>query len=460
MSIIYKSNLGTAKKTKLHIKPAETFLIGFLAVILFGAFLLTLPISSRSGQWTSPLTALFTATSATCVTGLVVVDTYTYWTVFGQIVILLLIQTGGLGFMTIATLFSLLIRRNISMSERLIIMQGLNLDDMSGIVRLTKRVLLGTLMFEGAGALILSVRFASDFGWIKGIYKGIFHSVSAFCNAGFDILGDRGKFSSITTYQDDVVVNVVIMALIVIGGLGFFVWDDIAKTKNFKGLKVYSKMVLIITASLIFGGAVLFALFEMNNTAITAGMSVKSKILAPLFQSVTTRTAGFNSISEGDMTSASKILSCLLMFIGGSSGSTAGGIKTFTFGLLIMMTLSALRGRRDVIVFGRKIGSDNVLRAISLTLIAVLLLFVSACVISLFEPFPLLSIIFECCSAFGTVGLTVGITPLLSPVSKLVLILLMYLGRVGVLTITLGIAMQLNRNKNLISYPEAKVLIG
>ncbi|MBC8535210.1 TrkH family potassium uptake protein [Feifania hominis] len=435
-------------------------LIGFALVILLGALLLTLPISSRSGQWTNPLDALFTATSATCVTGLIVVDTYLHWSVFGQIVILLLIQTGGLGFMTLATMFSFFFRRTISLSERLTMMQSLGVDEMAGVVRLTKHILVGTLIFEGTGAVILSIRFASDFGWKDGIFKGIFHSISAFCNAGFDLMGQRSAFSSLTAYSGDIVVNVVIMLLIIIGGLGFIVWEDVYHQRSFKKLRVYSKLVLVFTAVLVVGGALLLAVFEWNNPAIMDSLDGKGKGLAFLFQSVTTRTAGFNTIEQSAMTSPSVLLSMILMFIGGSSGSTAGGVKTVTMGVVLLAVFYVARGRRNIEVLGRRVSYDDVLRAVAVVVIAIVLVVTSIFVISMVEPFSLRDIAYECVSAFATVGISMGITPQLTALSKLILIFLMFAGRLGILTITFTIAMKLAKRRDDVRYPETKLMIG
>ncbi|MEG2939605.1 MAG: potassium transporter TrkG, partial [Oscillospiraceae bacterium] len=323
-----------------------------------------LPIATREGLHTDWLTALFTATSATCVTGLVVVDTYSHWTAFGQAVVLLLIQCGGLGFMTLAATFSFLVRRTITLRERLIMTQSLNINDISGIVRLTRHVLVGTIFCELSGAIILSIRFSGEFGWIGGIIKGIFHSVSAFCNAGFDLMGENVPFSNLTGYVSDPIVNITIMSLIIVGGLGFFVWEDIYRKRRFRDLSLHTKLVLTITASLLIGGSILVFAFEYTNPGTLGELPMHGKVLASMFQSTTTRTAGFNTIDQGALTLPSKILSMILMFIGGSSGSTAGGIKTVTFGVLMLTAFAVMRGKNDVTAFSRRIATRAILNAL------------------------------------------------------------------------------------------------
>lgn len=450
-----------AKKHKLD--PTQIIALGFAGVILTGAFLLTLPISAKSGGWTSFINALFTATSATCVTGLVAVDTYQYYTDFGQAIIALLIQIGGLGVMTFATLLSMLFRRNISMKERLLQTQSISAYDMRGIVRVTKHILIGTLIFEGIGATLLSIRFAQDFGVVEGIKKGIFHAISAFCNAGFDILGDKAPFVNLTGYVNDITVNVVIMSLIVIGGLGFVVWEEILYYRKTKKFSLYTKMVLGITAALIFGGALLIFLFENSNPETLGPLSPLGKTLASFFQSITPRTAGFNTISQSGMTSQSKVLTTFLMFVGGSSGSTAGGIKTFTFGLIVAAVLSAIRGRKEVTIGKKRISNENVYRAFTLAFVGLTMVTVASFVMSSFDgTFSVFSAFYEAMSAFGTVGLSLGITPTLSVLSKLILITLMYFGRVGIITIAYALIIK-TQNNNLanIRYPEeTRINIG
>lgn len=444
----------------LKINPAQAIVIGFFLIILTGAILLTLPISTKDGTMTSFIDSFFTATSATCVTGLITFDTYAHWSGFGQIVILALIQVGGLGFMTMFTILSFILKRNISMKERLVLMQSVSLDSMTGIVRLTKHILIATFTFEGAGALVLSLRFMKDFGIWGGLKKGIFHAVSAFCNAGFDLMGEKEAFSSLTAYYDDVVVNIVIMALIVIGGLGFFVWEDIYTHRSFKKLNLYSKIVLCGTAFLIIGGAVLVFIFEYGNPATLQNMSAKGKILSSIFHSVTTRTAGFNTIDLANMTEPTKVMSCIWMFIGGASGSTAGGIKVVTMVVLFIAVKEYSKGNTTVSVAGRTIPAGDILRALTLFVLGALLVGTASVFIMISDNVSAINSFFECFSAFGTVGLTTGITPSLSSFSKIILIVLMFLGRVGILTFTFSLSVKARKKKANVQYPEAKVLIG
>lgn len=442
-----------------NLSPTRVLIFGFLALILLGTALLMLPISTRDGQETDLLTALFTATSASCVTGLVVVDTYTHWTPFGQCVVLFLIQCGGLGFMSLAAIFSFLLRRTITLRERLIMTQSMNINDLSGVVRLTRHVLIGTFFCEFFGAVILAIRFSGEFGWRGGIAKGIFHSVSAFCNAGFDLMGEDVPFCNLTAYVSDPIVNITIMALIIVGGLGFFVWEDIYHKRQFREFTLHTKLVLTITATLLIGGTLMFLIFEYNNPGTLGNLPPQGKLFGAMFQATTTRTAGFNTIDQAAMTLPSKMLSMLLMFIGGSSGSTAGGIKTVTFGLLILTAVSVMRGKNEVTAFQRKINVRAILSALALTMTAIVLILTATLIISSVQPLPLIDVMNEAVSAFGTVGLTNGITTQLESVSQMVIIALMFFGRVGILTISLGLLMK-GHTKNKIRFPEGKVLIG
>lgn len=452
--------LGRRKGRRPAMHAAMVVALGFLIIILTGAVLLTLPISARSGEPTDFLDALFTATSATCVTGLVTVGTATHWSGFGQAVILLLIQIGGLGFMSLASIASFLTRRTITLRERMVMSAGLNLTENAGIVRLTRRVLLGTLAFEGAGAVLLATRFVPRVGLWKGIKMGVFHSVSAFCNAGFDLIGTPDNpFASLTGYADDVLVNLTIMALIVIGGLGFFVWGDIWDKRRFRRLRLHTKLVLITTSLLLCAGFVLTLLFEWHNPQTLGTMPVQDKVLAAAFQSVTLRTAGFNTIDQAALTGPSQAVACLLMMIGGSPGSTAGGIKTVTAAVLVLSAISALRGRTTVSAFGRTIVSRSIMNAVTMMIVGGTLSLTGACVISYVESAPFGACLFEAVSAFATVGLSMGLTPTLSAVSRLILILLMYLGRVGVLTLGVAVLMR-HREPPKMQYPDGDVMVG
>jgi trk system potassium uptake protein TrkH len=443
-----------------RIKQTQAIVIGFAAIIVVGSILLNLPISSRDGHSIGFINALFTATSAVCVTGLVVVDTYTHWTLFGQIVILFLIQVGGLGFMTLATLFSLALGRRISFKERLLIAESLNQFSPQGMVKLIKDILLGTLLFEGLGAIILSIRFAGQFGIKIGIYKGIFHSISAFCNAGFDLMGVHGKFSSLTNYVEDPVVSLTIMMLVIIGGLGFAVWEDVYRTRNFSELRLHTKLVLVITGILLVVGFISFLALEYSNAKTLQPLSFKGKILASMFQSVTPRTAGFNTLSLPDLTNASKLITMLLMFIGGSPGSTAGGIKTTTAGVVLFSVISVLRGSGDVNIFRKRLEIEVIFKAMAIFVLSLIIIICTTVILSVLGDATLLEYLFESTSAFGTVGLSLGITPALGSVSKTALIITMFMGRVGVLTMGMAITLRMQKSELKLKYPEAKVLVG
>ncbi len=432
----------------------------FAAIILVGALLLTLPAAARDGQSVGFFPALFTATSASCVTGLILVDTWTQWSLFGQGVILAMIQLGGLGFMTVITLVSLLLHRRIGLSERLIMVSTLNLNDMDGVVRVVRHALIGTFLMEGAGALVLTLRFAPDFGLAKGLWYGVFHAVSAFCNAGFDLLGGAGgPFCSLAPYRGDPVVLLTIATLIVVGGLGFFVWEDLLVKRSWRGLSVYSKMVLLVTGGLILAGALFFLLEEHANPATLGELPGWQKGLNALFQSVTLRTAGFDSIGQGGLTDSSKAMSILLMLIGGSSGSTAGGVKTATVAVLLLALRSGLTGREQVTFRGRAIPYRRVLNAMTLALVMLFLFLAGSMVISTVEGLPYVDCAFEVASAMATVGLTCGVTPGLTPVSQLLIILLMYMGRVGVLSFSIAFMIRAKHQAKL-RYPEMNVMIG
>ncbi len=436
-------------------------LLGYALIIVVGGFILSLPISSAQGTPTNFLNSLFTATSATCVTGLVVYDTATHWSAFGQAVILVLIQIGGLSFMTMATMFSLLVGRTISLKERMLMVESLNQESIQGIVKLTKHVILGTIIIELIGAVLLSIRFIGDFGFWNGIYKGVFHSISAFCNAGFDVLGDVEQFSSLTSYKTDILVNLVIMVLIISGGLGFSVIKNILINKHhFKKYTLHSKIVVVSTTILLLVGAVLYFLLEYKNKATIGDMNTFDKILASMFMSTTTRTAGYNTISLSEMTTASKFLTLILMFIGGSPGSTAGGIKTTTMAVLIITVFSVIRGNRDIGAFKRSVNISIVMRAVTTLFIGIVVCVIGIMVVSIVDPhISFIGVCFEVISAFGTVGLSLSVTPTLTTVSKLVIIFLMFFGRVGILTVSLAFLARMNKEGHNFKYPEEKVML-
>ncbi len=442
-----------------RIRSEQYILMAFAGLILLGALLLNLPFASRSGESCGFLTAIFTSTSATCVTGLVLVDTYTQWSAFGQVVIICLIQIGGLGFMTIASVFFFLLNRRIGLKQRLIMAQAFSLNDIDGVVHLVQNVLRGTLFFEGAGALILTVRWMGEFGLWRALRWGVFHSISAFCNAGFDILGYISPGDGMILFANDPVVNITLMALIFIGGLGFYVWMDFVRCRSIKGLSVYAKLVLSISGVLIVGGALLFAWFEWYNPATIAQFSTGEKWLAAVFQSVTCRTAGFATVNQADLTDASKAVSVLLMLIGGSSGSTAGGIKTVTFGLLILAVLSNARGRARLTVFHRTISKQQIQQATTITSLVILMCFFGTVVLSHGNQLPFLESVFETASALGTVGLTAGITSQLNEISQVLITIFMFFGRVGIMTFSFGFLLRKDAEDRY-HYAEAKVLIG
>lgn len=445
------------KLTKRRLQPLQVLTLGYIAVILMGTLLLALPISNRQGVWTPFVNALFTATSATCVTGLVVYDTFLYFNVFGQLVILLLIQIGGISFMTFIVLGAILLRRKIGLFERTILAQSAGLSNLGGVVKLFKRILVGTAIFELCGTLLLSISFVQDYGAV-GIYYAFFTSVSAFCNAGFDLMGASGNsFVSLTLYRDDVLVNLTVIALIVIGGLGFVVWGDIwDKRFRFRNFRLHTKVVLVATALLIFIPAVLIGIFE--NNATFRDLSWGEKILAALFQSVTTRTAGFNTVDLTNLSDSSVVLMSFLMLIGGNSGSTAGGIKVTTFVVVIFGLWSSIRNRQDINIGKRRLDLSLTRQAIALLTIYLGALFVSTMIICAIEPFGLSQVLFETTSAIATVGLTLGITTKLTVVSKLILIFLMFAGRMGVLG--LAVAFGKTHDSGLTKRPLEKIIIG
>ena len=429
----------------------EIIALGFAIVILVGTFLLLLPVSS---DHTDFLDALFTATSATCVTGLVVYDTATHWTLFGQIVILLLIQIGGLGFITIGVFLATYLKKKISLRQRGLIEESVNSLKLAGGVKLVKHIIKGTFLFEGIGAIILSLVFIGDFGLLKGIYLGIFHAISAFCNAGFDILGTADNaFPSLTGYSGNILINVVIMLLIITGGIGFLTWDDIYRNKmNFKRYRMQSKIILMTTVCLIVFPAVFFFACDLKN--LPAG----ERLLAAMFQSVTTRTAGFNTIDISEMSEASKAVMILLMLIGGSPGSTAGGMKTTTFTVLILNAIATFRSQENAGAFGRRLEYHVIKNAATIAMLYFTLFFCGGVAISVYEGLPLLDCLYEAASAVGTVGLTLGVTPGLHVFSQVVLIILMYLGRVGGLTLIYAVFS--GRNKGNAKLPLEKITVG
>lgn len=437
----------------------KLILSGYCLIILLGTLLLAMPFSTR-GPGGSPLTdCFFTATSATCVTGLIRFDTATHWTVFGQLVILALIQIGGVGFMTVAIVIMAFTKRKITLSQRSIMQNSISAPQIGGIVRMSKFIILGTLLVEGIGALLLSFDFIPRFGWGKGIYYSIFHAISAFCNAGFDLMGsETGQFSSLTGVSGSWYVNIIIMLLIFIGGLGFFVWYDIKKKHfRFRNLNLQSKMVLSISTGLVFLGALILFLLEYDQKMLN-GLPLQEKLLASLFQSVSARTAGFNTADLSVMTDSGKMIMICLMLIGGSTGSTAGGIKTTTFWVLCVSVVTTFRRKKNIEAFGRRM-EEGITRTASCVFMTYLLLVISsAVIISAVEKLPMMTALFETGSAMATVGLSFGVTPQVGMFSKLLLAFLMLCGRVGSITMLLAFSSE----KRVISssYPLDKIQVG
>ena len=447
------------KKRPKHLSPTKIIAIVFAAIILLGAGLLTLPAASRSGVSCGFLPALFTATSATCVTGLVMYDTFTQWSGFGQTVIITLIQIGGLGFMSTATLFVFLLRKRIGLKQRLVMAQALSVSDMDGIVQLQKTVLKGSFAMEGIGAVILFVRFLPEFGFAKALKWGVFHSISAFCNAGFDIFGCITPGASLMEFQSDPVVLLTLGALVILGGLGFLVWQDLASNRSFRKCSVYTRLVLVTTAGLLLLGWVLTCLLEWENPGTLGPMSVGDKLLNGLFQSVTLRTAGFAAIDQALLTDAGKAASMVLMLIGGSSGSTAGGLKTVTFIVLILFMAARARGRSTVCVYKRTIPQSQVLDAMTIAFLMVALAYFGGVFISATSPISFVDALYESVSAIATVGLTAGATGNLSIPAQILMIVYMYFGRVGVLTISMGFLTG-DRAEERFHYAQTNLLIG
>ena len=447
------------KKQKHKLMPTQIIAITFAAIILLGTGLLMLPAASRSGVSCGFRPALFTATSATCVTGLVLYDTYTQWSGFGQTVIIILIEIGGLGFMSVASLVIFLFRRKVGLKQRMLMAQTLSVDEMASVVKLQKWVLLGSLTVQAAGALVLMLRFLPEYGIKKAVVWGVFHAISAFCNAGFDIFGELAPGASLITFNNDPVVCITLMALIVISSLGFFVWEELERVRRFKKCSVYTKLVLITTGVLILSGAGLFLLLEWSNPETLGTMPWGQKVLNAFFQSVTLRTAGFVSVDQGGLTDAGKAVSMLLMLVGGSSGSTAGGIKTVTAVVLVLFLVARARGRQTVSVFKRTIPGEKVMDAMTLSGIMIALAVFGGIFISATSPIGLVDSLYEAVSALATVGLSAGATTLLSIPAQYLIILFMYFGRVGILTISLGFLMG-DRAEERFRYANTNLLIG
>ncbi|MBQ8797382.1 MAG: potassium uptake protein, TrkH family [Oscillospiraceae bacterium] len=446
-------------KRQLKLSPTQIIALVFAGIIVLGTVLLSLPIASRDGVSCGFRPALFTATSSTCVTGLILFDTWTQWSSFGQIVILSLIEIGGLGFMSAASLVIFLFRRKMGLRQKMLIAQALSVNEMEGVVRLQKWVLLGSLTIQFTGAMILFLRFLPEYGLEQSVKYGVFHAISAFCNAGFDITGNIQPGANMIVFNDDPVVLFTLMALIIIGGLGFFVWEDVATTRNFKKFSVYTKLVLTMSAVLILTGAVLFCLLEWNNPDTLGNMSPPQKILNAFFQSVTLRTAGFTSVDQAALSDGSKAVGIILMLIGGSSGSTAGGIKTVTFLVLMLFVFNRARGKNTVTVFRRNVAHEKIMDAATIVALVVGLAMAGAVFITATSPVGFTDALYETASALATVGLTAGATTSLSVPAQYMIILFMYFGRVGILTISLGFLTG-NKAEERFHYADTNLLIG
>lgn len=440
-------------KKRRHLNSFQIIILGFFGVILLGALLLMLPISTNSGIVTPFNEAAFTATSAVCVTGLVVQDTATYWSGFGQAIILILIQIGGLGVVTVTASFALLSGRNISLAQRSTMQEAIAAPKVGGIVKLTAFILKATFIFELAGALIMLPVFCSDFG-VRGIWMAVFHSVSAFCNAGFDIMGTpEAPFASLTYYMAHPVINVAVILLIVIGGIGFLTWEDVYTHRlHFKKYRMQSKVIFLVTGLLILIPAIIFFFFEFSD------MPINERIFASLFQSVTPRTAGFNTADLAAMSPMGQGIITVLMLIGGSPGSTAGGMKTTTVAVLFANVIAVFRRKEETQFFGRRVDNSAVRSAATILIMYITLFFSGAVAISTIEGIPFGECVFETASAVGTAGLTLGITTSLGIASQIILMILMFLGRVGGLTLIFATISGIN--KNLSKLPQEKITVG
>ncbi len=458
------------KEGQRRISSVQIIVFGFLMVIIAGAILLWLPISSADRTFTPPIDALFTATTSVCVTGLTTVTTAAHWSMFGKAVILALIQLGGLGVVCVGIGVMIIMKKRITMRERLLIQTAYNLDNIDGMVRVIKNVSLGAFTAEALGAVFYALVFVPDYGWIKGIWYSIFHSVSAFCNAGIDLLGD----SSLCMYRDNILINVVTMTLIVTGGIGFIVWWDIKKTAGnsirtgrwrgqlFKRLSVHSKAAVITTLICIIAGTGLIFLFEFNNQDTIGSMNVGNKLMCSAFEAVTTRTAGFASIPQELFRDTTYIVLLILMLIGGSPMGTAGGFKTTTLALIFFSVKSTVKGKKDTEAFGRKIGGENIKTALAVLSIIFAIVFAAIVTLTAIEPFGLKDIAFETISAMSTSGLTRGITPMLSSAGKAIICIVMFAGRIGPISLVMAFNIRRKRENmtNMRELAEARILIG
>ena len=455
------------KKNRLGFSTAQIIAFSFLITILVGSVLLTLPISAANGQATNYADALFTSTSATCVTGLVTVPTFSHWSLFGQIIILILIQCGGLGIVTLTSLAMIFIGKKLSIKDRLLLQDAFSLDSMNGQIKFVKKVVKGTFFVEGIGAILYTISFIPKFGFFKGLGTSVCTSISAFCNAGLDIMYE----DSLVTFAKDPLVNFVTMALIVLGGIGFVVWWDIArvfkqiqkkqirKKHCFLKLTLHSKIVILTTLMLIIGGALLIFMFEYNNPKTMGSMNIGQKMMASLFQSVTTRTAGFMTVMQDGLTDSSALICIVLMFIGGSPVGTAGGIKTATFAAIVIAALTVINNRQDPSVFKRRLAHETIQKALAVMLVSLTMLFISTLLLATFSEGSILDILYETTSAIATVGLSRNLTPTLNLAGKIIITVTMYLGRIGPITMAIVFGMRIDKNKSL-QFPQENIKVG
>lgn len=446
------------KKT-MKLSPARIIFLGFAALIILGAFLLTLPISAKSGESTAFTDALFTSASSVCVTGLVVVDTNTYWSLFGKTVILLLIQIGALGIMSVAALFSVITGKKLGLTQRLAIKETISNFTLESIVKVFKGIVIVTLIIEGFGAVLTSIVLIPIYGPVKGIAKSFFHSVSAFCNAGFDVFGtDADKFTSLTGFKGNYLMLLTTALLIILGGLGFIVWNDIAVNRRFSRFTLHTKIVIVSTVFLLLAGTIGYLAFESGNSMKELPLHVQ--ILNSFFSSVSARTAGFNTLSLDKLNEASGLLTIILMFIGAAPGSTAGGIKLTTMFVLVLTVIAFLRGRNEIQVFKRRIAVDVISKAVSIFILSIALIMFTTIILLINKEGRLLQALFEATSAFGTVGLSTGITPHLNDISKYMLIITMFLGRIGTITAVAAFTSMQEKDNITYRYPEGKITVG
>jgi trk system potassium uptake protein TrkH len=436
-----------------ELNPPRVLALGFASLILIGTLLLNLPMATSNNESIGLINAIFTAASAVCVTGLVVVNTAEFFSTFGQAIIIILIQIGGLGFMTMATLGALVVGKKISLKERLVIKEQLNQGSLSGLVKLTKYVIIVTFSIEAIGALLLSTRFVPIYGLGQGIWYSVFHAISAYCNAGFDILGN-----SFVPYANDITLNLTLSLLIILGGLGFSVYLDISKNRKFERFQLHTKLVIWITIILLLFGMIIFLIIEWKNPATIGNLSFGKKLLPAFFQSVVTRTAGFNSLDISMIKDTSAFLFIVFMFIGGSPGSTAGGIKTTTFGAIALTTVSIIKGDKDIVAFKKRIPDNVINRSLAIVTVAMALIIFVSFVLTVTEDAAFLEVLFETTSAFATVGLSRGMTPDLTDVGKIIITLTMYIGRVGPLTMAFAFAQKSKHTK--LRYADGTIIVG